>query len=93
MTWSQHVTLWCDGMGCGQWTDHGSRSVVETRRLAKTEGWELRRTAGHLPMEFDLCPFHVRNGRNVQGFTVHGDLDVFTDDRGLTLRTERIGEK
>ena len=55
MTASKHWTIWCDYPECPAWTDHGSSTAENTRRLAKKEGWTVGLYGGR-----DLCPRHDR---------------------------------
>lgn len=88
MSWSKHVTLWCDGLGCSQWVDHGNSGVPETRHLARAEGWSTLQTPDAAELA-DLCYFHTKQGRAIRGFVVH-DLFAFTDENGQVVRTEQI---
>lgn len=57
MTATRHVTIWCDAGWCSKWTDHGERTITETRRLAKMEGWIFTGTADY------CCAHHALGER------------------------------
>ena len=59
MSFAKYVTIWCDAIGCQNFSEHGSRFITESRMSAKAGGWV--RMHG-----MDWCPDHVPSKNKFQ---------------------------
>lgn len=59
MSHAKYVTIWCDANGCDHFYECASRSITETRMIAKSVGWVRMHKA-------DWCPDHIPSRNKFQ---------------------------